>query len=362
MPLFLDLHKIQSKAKETDNLVPEETRLKDNDGCRCLSSWFDLQSNNLVSLLDAPGETTLKKQLDLSHGIGSYEILPVNSKVAEVFLERLQQNQFKTGNLRARFENLKTEKAVRVLLIINTADPYLLRFQLGARDFFCFHEKYQNIIQNLLVQLQARIIHRQRNFCVASFLSVYNALTCAVKIKKSLIPHLNAAEVELILVPGKKNSEMPDPLSEYHFHSATKSDIVVASQIRKMCGASVEKFRENEPDLYWLSISEERHLKFLLQVLNQNWQNPNFNCREFGRKTSMSKSSLYRRCTAVTGRSPNSLIKEYRLLKALRLLESGQSITKTCYDIGFNSPSYFCHCFHQQFKIQPGFYKRLCEA
>lgn len=75
---------------------------------------------------------------------------------------------------------------------------------------------------------------------------------------------------------------------------------------------------------------------------------------------SMSKSKLYRKSTSLTGFSPNSLLREYRLLKSLDLLKTDRNISQTMFDCGFSSPSYFTKCFQKRFGMQPlNFLKQL---
>lgn len=357
MPLYLNLHKIHSKAKEDPSFTPKAHPLKIHDSCRCLSAWIDLEKNYMVSLLDLPDESALYKRLNRNQ---FHEIIPVNSKVAEVFLERLKHSRYIPTKGNTRFKILKNAEMSRVLLFVSAADPFLLRYRLGEKAFVSFQENFQQTINDNICELQGKQIHLENNHCRASFISVFNALNCALKVKKKLSPDCLSAKIKLFLVPDNASAK-PDLLSDFHFHSETRSAIVIASQIKNMCGNNVEENNDDETNLYWLPPSEENLLRSLLQVLNQNWQDPKFNCREFCRKIAMSKPSLYRKCTAVTGRSPNELIKEFRLLKALKILRSGESVTRTCYDSGFNSASYFSHCFQQQFNIQPNFYRRLCQ-
>lgn len=360
MPLFLDLHKIRSTAKENLKFFPEEKLWKENNGCRCVSSWIDLQKNQVVSLFDAPTKNVLKKQFKSKAEVGTHEIIPVNSKVAEVFLERLQPEN-EIHNLEVtRFKLIKKEAELRIFLVLFSSDPFLLLHHLGEKKFSTFYPNFLRITGNTVSKLQGRVIFQKKGLGIFSFFSVYNALKSAEKIKKKCHPFKNVAPIKLVLVSGENSAgEKSDFFSRFNFYEKHKGKIMVASRIHEICGSSPGKLPKS--DFTCLVSSEENLLKLLMQVLNQNWQNPNFDCMEFCRKISMSKSGLYRKCTAITARSPNRLIKEYRLLQALNLLKMGQSITRTGYDTGFNSPSYFTRCFQEQFKIQPRVYRRLCQ-
>ena len=59
----------------------------------------------------------------------------------------------------------------------------------------------------------------------------------------------------------------------------------------------------------------------------------------------------------IIGKSPNGFIKEYRLYKALQLLNRRTSnISEIAYQTGFSSPTYFSKCFHETYGILPSLY------
>jgi AraC-like DNA-binding protein len=107
-------------------------------------------------------------------------------------------------------------------------------------------------------------------------------------------------------------------------------------------------------DVRWLSSSEENFVDLLIETLANNWQNPDFGISDFCTIMSISKPQLYRKCIAVTGMSPNTLLREYRLLQSLDLLRNqDRNISETTFDTGFSSPSYFTKCFQKRFGLQP---------
>ena len=56
----------------------------------------------------------------------------------------------------------------------------------------------------------------------------------------------------------------------------------------------------------------------------------------------------------LVGKSPNIFLREYRLSKALELLEKQQNnISEIAYLTGFSSPAYFSKCFQKKYKILP---------
>jgi AraC-like DNA-binding protein len=68
----------------------------------------------------------------------------------------------------------------------------------------------------------------------------------------------------------------------------------------------------------------------------------------------MSRSNFHKKIKNITGLTPNDYIKLIRLNQSLELLVSGKyKINEVCYLVGFNTPSYFSKCFHEQFGKLP---------
>jgi AraC-like DNA-binding protein len=59
----------------------------------------------------------------------------------------------------------------------------------------------------------------------------------------------------------------------------------------------------------------------------------------------------------LTGKSPNTFIRDYRLNKALKLLHDQKgNISEIAFETGFNSLAYFSKCFKNKFDILPSKY------
>jgi AraC-like DNA-binding protein len=67
----------------------------------------------------------------------------------------------------------------------------------------------------------------------------------------------------------------------------------------------------------------------------------------------LSKSTLNRRLLLFVGLSAGSIIKQYRLKKALTYLIQGKNVSETAYLTGFETPSYFIQCFKGFYKTTP---------
>ena len=87
------------------------------------------------------------------------------------------------------------------------------------------------------------------------------------------------------------------------------------------------------------------------------WNKTDFKVDDFGKYLGLSKSQLYRKLKALTGKSPNTFLKEYRLDRAISLLNKNENnISEIAFETGFNSPSYFSKCFLETYGILPSSY------
>ncbi len=78
---------------------------------------------------------------------------------------------------------------------------------------------------------------------------------------------------------------------------------------------------------------------------------------DFVKPVGCSKSQLYRNMISLTGKAPNTFIKEYRLKAALKLLRKNSgNVSEIAFQTGFSSPSYFTKCFKEMFGVLPAIY------
>jgi signal transduction histidine kinase/ligand-binding sensor domain-containing protein/DNA-binding response OmpR family regulator len=120
------------------------------------------------------------------------------------------------------------------------------------------------------------------------------------------------------------------------------------------------EFGKNETvNLKELTISkiDEEFMNTVLDLLNQNLDNADFDIDCFSKSLGVSSSQLYRKMKGVAGVSPNEFIRTYRLRKAAKMItETNLSISEIAYNVGFNDSLYFSKCFKKQFGTSPSKY------
>ena len=92
----------------------------------------------------------------------------------------------------------------------------------------------------------------------------------------------------------------------------------------------------------------------LQQLMEDHLSDPELSVESLGEKIGMSRVQLYRKTKALTGHSPNELLRMLRLKKAASLLASTEkTIAEVTYEVGFSSPSYFTKCYKEYFGENP---------
>ena len=106
-----------------------------------------------------------------------------------------------------------------------------------------------------------------------------------------------------------------------------------------------------------ISKIDEDFMHQVVELLDKNIDNPEFDIEIFSRNIGVSSSQLYRKIKSITGLSPNEFIRTYRLKRAAHLIkESNLNISEIAYKVGFNDALYFSKCFKKQFGTAPSSY------
>ncbi len=99
---------------------------------------------------------------------------------------------------------------------------------------------------------------------------------------------------------------------------------------------------------------DEEFLTKINDIIQANFNNPDFSMEDVIANMGMSRTSFYRKIKGMLDLNPNEYIKIERLKRAAQLFEEGHtSVSEVCYMVGFSSPGYFTKCFQKQFGLSP---------
>ena len=96
-------------------------------------------------------------------------------------------------------------------------------------------------------------------------------------------------------------------------------------------------------------------LRKLNDVLEDNVANELFGVKELTEELGMSRAQLHRKLHDLTGKSTSQFIREFRLEKAMEMLQNNvATASEIAYRVGFKSPTYFNTSFHAYYGYPPG--------
>ncbi len=105
---------------------------------------------------------------------------------------------------------------------------------------------------------------------------------------------------------------------------------------------------------------DEQFLVRVVQVIEKNISDTEFDINLLANSLHISKSALYRKLKMMTGLSPVEFIRNIRLKHACQLLKNEFiSIAEVTYQVGFSSPRYFATCFKNEFNMTPTEYQKI---
>jgi AraC-like DNA-binding protein len=241
----------------------------------------------------------------------------------------------------------------------------LLQHELGNEKTAALLQEQHTILRKHIRQHQGREVEHGGIGFIVSFSSAAEAVACAIAVQQEL-PYENTITTKFKIAinagePVENSNKLfgdTIDLAQQMCAVAKINQVAITSSVRELI--SKELLRQDEKHFLLLSPTDEQLLSSLFSTLENNWQNPDFDITDYCQTMAMSKSQLYRKTIALTGMAPNDLLKEFRLVKAKKLMKQQRfSISQITYDTGFASPSYFTKCFKRKFGILPMKYMDL---
>ncbi|MEZ4954328.1 MAG: ATP-binding protein [Saprospiraceae bacterium] len=109
-----------------------------------------------------------------------------------------------------------------------------------------------------------------------------------------------------------------------------------------------------EPSEVHVTSTDQRFLEKVSNSIEENMGNEFFSVEDLASAVAFSRSQLHRKLKALTGKSPNELIRDFRLARAKELLEKGAgNVSEVAMEVGYSSVSYFTKSFKQAFGVLP---------
>lgn len=357
----MDIHIVPGvKAKNVAEAHRLDMMHQDEYNCKCMTYWIDEERENIFCLIEAPTKEAVEEMHRNSHGLTPHKIVEVSTTLVESFLGRI----YDPTEAETTSDGLKvfSDPAFRILVVTKLTDPVLLQHKFGPEKSNELLANHNSIIRKNIEHFGGREVEQGGNGFIISFTSASKAVSCALAIQKEL-PDKDLLGFAIGINGGEpianSNKLYGDTiqLAGSMCSIGRPSQISMASCVKELVA---KDFKPGEKSFLTFSPQDESLLELLFTKLEENWQDPDFDIENYCQSTAMSKSQLYRKTVSLTGLSPNSLLKEFRLEKAKEMLkEKRYSVSQVTFDCGFTSPSYFTKCFKKKYGLLPMAYLEL---
>ncbi|MES2849884.1 MAG: nickel-binding protein [Bacteroidota bacterium] len=340
------------KAKDVAKAHRQDVLIQNDHACNCITYWIDEKRGHVFCLIEAPNYEAVQVLHNKSHGLAPNKIIEVNPALVESFLGRISDPE----EAEISEEGLKVfhDPSFRILLVLKKDDPVLLCNTFGKEKATAMLQQLNETISKELKQFGGKETEHAGDNSIASFTSAGKAIDCALSIRKK-IQHINHFKTSIHAGEPVTNNEKlfgeTIQFAERLCLVAKNFQVAVSSSVKELAAAS---HFQNTGDIVTFSQQDESLLVLLFNQLDMHWQDSDFNVADYCRSMAMSESQLYRKTIALTGLSPNKLLKEHRLEKAKELMKKkNYNISQITFDSGFTSPSYFTKCFKKKFGLLP---------
>jgi len=356
----MDRHDVSDTvtAENVAQLHQEDLKVQQQFDCRGLTYWFDDKRKTAFCLVEAPSKDAIQKMHNHAHGEVPNRIIEVEPNIVESFLGRIE-DPVKAQNYEL---NIINDPAFRTIMVV-----VLNRISIREDDssqLEPFFIKYKGKFNEIINRYEGTLVKQLDDYFLVSFKSVSKAIQSALQVQSEFKAFMNGFDDTDTSLKIGLSTGLPVTDKESLFEDTIKlaermcfaidAEISGSSEIRELFESENLNATLNSNQVFSLTQSDEKFLSLLFDFTEKTWSNINLKVDDFSKPLGYSKSRLYRKMNALTGKSPNTFIKEYRLNKALKLLtRQAGNVSEVAFDTGFSSPSYFSKCFQKRFGVSP---------
>ncbi|HEY3370082.1 MAG TPA: two-component regulator propeller domain-containing protein [Prolixibacteraceae bacterium] len=255
----------------------------------------------------------------------------------------------------------KNEHKKRILIVEDNADiRNYIRSILGSQ--FTLEEA-----ENGAIGLEIVTLHDYDLIISDLMMPEMDGLEMCKRIKSSV----ETSHIPIILLTAKSDIEnrieglsigadsyITKPFHPEHLVTRVNKLIELREMLKERYSRKISLVEMHKPEIKSDS-PDEIFLQKTISVILVKMSETEFNGDRLASELSISRMGLHRKVKALTGQSTGELIRNIRLKKACELLSiPGKNISEVCYDVGFNSPSYFTTCFVDTYEMTPSEYAR----
>lgn len=283
------------------------------------------------------------------------EILP-NEETSD---QAIENNHLTDDN--TSYSHAKNESKKRILVVEDNAD-----IRTYIRSILCSEYTIEEA-ENGAIGLEIVALHDFDLIISDLMMPEMDGLDMCKRLKSSI----ETSHIPIILLTAKSDIEnrieglsigadsyITKPFHPEHLVTRVTKLIELREMLKERYSRKISLVEMHNPEIKSDS-PDELFLQKTISVILNKMSETEFNGDRLASELNISRMGLHRKIKALSGQSTGELIRNIRLKKACELLSiPGKNISEVCYDVGFNSPSYFTTCFTEVYKITPSEYGR----
>jgi len=195
-----------------------------------------------------------------------------------------------------------------------------------------------------------------------------------IQLVKALKGNSLVSHIPVIMLSGKNklqdrmlgldtgaDSYLPKPFYMSELKSLM-SNLISNRLIVKGKFSGQQEQSENVAEIQFES-SDEQFMKRVMEIVNANISNSDFNITQMVDEVGMSRTQLHRKLKELTGFSAARFMQNIRMQQAMKLLkEKRVNVSQIAYSVGFASQTHFSTTFKQYYGVSPTEYIRQLET
>ena len=350
MPLFMDYHKIQNiTVEDVVKAHMADLAIQEQYGVRYLQFWVNEKAGTVFCLTEGPDARTCEMVHQMAHGNLACAITEVETGTYQQIMGETHTDEH--GMTKTRDV---VDLGYRTILFV------------ALRSMTPSESSSANPLQGALKQASDCVIgHHGRMIetpVVDGFIAVFNeaadAVNCSDHIRLRLIPLTRDGGIVFRtgICAGQPVTEDGEfftntiNLAQRLSYVAHDNQILISALAKKLSGMRIPASLQ----LKYLNDADEQFATGLLVTAERNLSDSSYTIDRLCRDLGISRPQLYRKITALTGRAPNSFLRDLRLDKAALLLRRrAGNISEVALEVGFSNPSWFSKCFAERFGCIP---------
>jgi class 3 adenylate cyclase len=178
----MDRHYVEGATRHAvADAHQKDLALQEKYEIKFLTYWFDEIRCTAFCLIEAPNRETIERAHNEAHGLVPNEVLEVDPAVVEAFLGRIKDPPAPP----TKTDGVSIDAGFRAIMFTDLKDSTRMTLLYGDAKALHLMHVHNALIRNSLNSSRGREVKHTGDGIMASFLSVSDAVECAIAIQKA---------------------------------------------------------------------------------------------------------------------------------------------------------------------------------